>query len=102
MQGAKYDQIIEIDLSKLEPHINGPFTPDLATPLSAFANKVREEKWPAELGASLIGSCTNSSYEDMARSASICEQVPSLPTLSACTPRMHIVCVQCALLALVC
>lgn len=75
MQDAKYDQIIEIDLSKLEPHINGPFTPDLATPLSAFANKVREEKWPAELGASLIGSCTNSSYEDMARSASICEQV---------------------------
>lgn len=75
MQGAKYDQIIDIDLSKLEPHINGPFTPDLATPLSSFANKVREEKWPAELGASLIGSCTNSSYEDMARSASICEQV---------------------------
>jgi aconitase A len=79
MQGAKYDQVIEIDLGKLEPHINGPFTPDLATPLSAFANKVREEKWPAELGASLIGSCTNSSYEDMARSASICEQV-RLPT----------------------
>lgn len=73
-KGAKYDQIIDIDLSKLEPHINGPFTPDLATPLSNFASKVREEKWPAELGASLIGSCTNSSYEDMARSASICEQ----------------------------
>lgn len=77
MQGAKYDQVIEIDLDKLEPHINGPFTPDLATPLSKFADKARAEKWPIELGAGLIGSCTNSSYEDMARAASICEQALS-------------------------
>lgn len=73
-EGAKYDQVIEIDLDKLEPHINGPFTPDLATPLSKFADKARAEKWPIDLGAGLIGSCTNSSYEDMARAASICEQ----------------------------
>lgn len=72
--GAEYDQVIEIDLSTLEPHINGPFTPDLATPLSQFADKARAEKWPIELGAGLIGSCTNSSYEDMARAASICKQ----------------------------
>lgn len=72
--GAKYDQVIEIDLNTLEPHINGPFTPDLATPLSKFAAAVEKNKWPAELKVSLIGSCTNSSYEDMARSASIAKE----------------------------
>ncbi|NUQ80147.1 MAG: aconitate hydratase [Bacteroidetes bacterium] len=68
---AYYDQIIEIDLNELEPHINGPFTPDLAWPLSRFAEAVREHGYPEELKVGLIGSCTNSSYEDMERSASI-------------------------------
>lgn len=69
-----YDQLIEIDLSELEPHINGPFTPDLAWPLSNFAKAVKENGWPEKLDVGLIGSCTNSSYEDMTRSASIAEQ----------------------------
>jgi len=73
-EGCKYDQVIEINLSELEPHINGPFTPDLATPLSKFAEVAREKGWPTNLKASLIGSCTNSSYEDMTRSASIARQ----------------------------
>ncbi|KAI1431290.1 aconitase family-domain-containing protein [Xylaria sp. CBS 124048] len=64
---AKYDEIITIDLATLEPHINGPFTPDLSTPLSQFKKTVQEEKWPEKLSAGLIGSCTNSSYEDMTR-----------------------------------
>ncbi|KAI8909147.1 aconitase family-domain-containing protein [Gorgonomyces haynaldii] len=72
--GAKYDQVIEIDLNTLEPHINGPFTPDLATPLSKFKDAVIKNGWPAELKVGLIGSCTNSSYEDMARSASLAKQ----------------------------
>ncbi|KAG7289672.1 hypothetical protein NEMBOFW57_006047 [Staphylotrichum longicolle] len=70
-EGAQYDQLIEIDLSKLEPHINGPFTPDLATPLSQFKKTVQEQQWPEKLSAGLIGSCTNSSYEDMTRVESI-------------------------------
>ncbi|RPA82171.1 aconitase [Ascobolus immersus RN42] len=70
-QGAEYDQMIEIDLNTLEPHINGPFTPDLATPISKFAETVEKNGWPTSLKVGLIGSCTNSSYEDMARSASI-------------------------------
>ena len=69
-----YDQLIEIDLTTLEPHINGPFTPDLAWPLSNFAKAVKENGWPEKLDVGLIGSCTNSSYEDMTRSASIAEQ----------------------------
>ena len=73
-EGAKYDHVIEIDLSTLEPHVNGPFTPDLATPLSQFAQAVEKNKWPTELKVALIGSCTNSSYEDMARSASLAKQ----------------------------
>jgi len=73
-EGAKYDEVIEIDLSNLEPHINGPFTPDLATPLSKFKQAVEKNKWPAELKVALIGSCTNSSYEDMARSASLAKE----------------------------
>ena len=73
-EGASYDQIIEIDLSELEPHINGPFTPDLAHPLSQFADDVRKNGWPSELRAGLIGSCTNSSYEDMMRAASVAKQ----------------------------
>jgi aconitate hydratase len=69
-----YDQLIEINLSELEPHVNGPFTPDLAWPLSKFAAAVKENNWPAELEVGLIGSCTNSSYEDMTRAASVAAQ----------------------------
>jgi aconitate hydratase len=73
-EGAVYDQVVEIDLNTLEPHINGPFTPDLATPLSQFKKAVKDNNWPAELKVGLIGSCTNSSYEDMTRSASLATQ----------------------------
>ncbi len=69
-----FDQVIEIDLTKLEPHINGPFTPDLAWPLSKFAAAVKKNKYPATLEVGLIGSCTNSSYEDLTRAASIARQ----------------------------
>ncbi|PQE27727.1 aconitate hydratase protein [Rutstroemia sp. NJR-2017a BVV2] len=72
-EGAEYDQLIEINLSELEPHINGPFTPDLATPISKFSEAVKANGWPEELKVGLIGSCTNSSYEDMSRAASIAE-----------------------------
>ncbi|MBX0332607.1 aconitate hydratase [Pontibacter sp. HSC-14F20] len=71
---AFYDQLIEIDLSTLEPHVNGPFTPDAAWPISQFAAVVKEHNWPAKLEVGLIGSCTNSSYEDLTRAASIAEQ----------------------------
>ena len=69
-----YDRVIEIDLTTLEPHINGPFTPDLAIPISEFPKKAVENGWPLELEVGLIGSCTNSSYEDMSRAASIAKQ----------------------------
>ncbi len=69
-----FDQVIEINLSELEPHINGPFTPDLAWPISKFADAVRVNEWPEELEVGLIGSCTNSSYEDITRAASIAAQ----------------------------
>jgi aconitate hydratase len=69
-----FDQVIEINLSELEPHVNGPFTPDLAWPISKFAAAVKENNWPAKLEVGLIGSCTNSSYEDLTRSASIAQQ----------------------------
>jgi aconitate hydratase len=69
-----FDQLIEINLSELEPHINGPFTPDRATPLSKFADEVRKNNWPEKLDVGLIGSCTNSSYEDISRAASIAKQ----------------------------
>jgi aconitate hydratase len=69
-----FDQVIEINLDELEPHINGPFTPDLAWPLSKFAEAVEKNGWPQKLSAGLIGSCTNSSYEDISRSASIAKQ----------------------------
>jgi aconitate hydratase len=69
-----FDQVIEINLSELEPHINGPFTPDLATPISEFAARVKKEGWPQKLEVGLIGSCTNSSYEDISRSASVAQQ----------------------------
>ena len=69
-----FDELIEINLSELEPHINGPFTPDRATPISEFANEVRKNGWPDKLEVGLIGSCTNSSYEDITRAASIAQQ----------------------------
>ena len=69
-----FDQVIEINLSELEPYINGPFTPDLATPLSKFAETVKKKGWPQELEVGLIGSCTNSSYEDITRAASLAQQ----------------------------
>ena len=69
-----FDQVIEIDLSTLEPHVNGPFTPDRAIPISKFAEEVKKNGWPQELEVGLIGSCTNSSYEDITRSASLAKQ----------------------------
>ena len=69
-----YDRVIVINLSELEPHINGPFTPDAATPISEFATKVKENGWPRKMEVGLIGSCTNSSYQDLRRAASIARQ----------------------------
>jgi len=69
-----FDEVIEIDLSTLEPHINGPFTPDKAWPLSEFARAVKENNYPEKLEVGLIGSCTNSSYEDITRAASVAKQ----------------------------
>ena len=69
-----YDQLIEINLSALEPYINGPFTPDAATPISEFAAKVKENDYPRKMEVGLIGSCTNSSYQDLSRAASIARQ----------------------------
>lgn len=69
-----FDEVIEIDLSLLEPYINGPFTPDLATPISKFAEAVKRNNWPQKLEVGLIGSCTNSSYEDISRAASVAKQ----------------------------
>lgn len=73
-QDCHYDQLVTIDLAALEPHINGPFTPDLSVPISQFGEQVRAKQYPESFGASLIGSCTNSSYEDMTRSESLVKQ----------------------------
>lgn len=72
-----YDQLIEINLDELEPYVNGPFTPDLATPISKMAEAVKANGWPDDVEVALIGSCTNSSYEDISRSASIAEDAMS-------------------------
>ena len=69
-----FDQVIEIDLDTLSPHINGPFTPDLATPVSEMKQVAKKNTWPLQVEWGLIGSCTNSSYEDLARAASIAKQ----------------------------
>ena len=69
-----FDQVIEINLSELEPHLNGPFSPDIATPISKMGEVARANGWPTKVEVGLIGSCTNSSYEDISRSASIAEQ----------------------------
>ena len=71
---AEYDELITINLSTLEPHINGPFTPDLSTPISKFKETVKLNNWPETFGAGLIGSCTNSSYEDMTRAEDLVKQ----------------------------
>lgn len=70
-----FDQIVEIDLNTLEPHINGPFTPDLATPVSKMKEVAEENGWPRKIEVGLIGSCTNSSYEDISRAVSLAQQV---------------------------
>lgn len=74
---AYYDQLIEINLDELEPYVNGPFTPDLATPISEMAAAVKEHGWPDQVEVALIGSCTNSSYEDISRSAFIANDAMS-------------------------
>jgi aconitate hydratase len=71
---AHFDQVIEIDLNTLKPHLNGPFTPDLATPVGELKDKAKENDWPINVDWGLIGSCTNSSYEDLTRAASIAQQ----------------------------
>jgi aconitate hydratase len=70
-----FDQVIEINLSELEPHLNGPFTPDLATPISQMKEVAAKNGWPTKVEVGLIGSCTNSSYEDISRAVSIAKQV---------------------------
>jgi len=70
-----FDEVIEINLSELEPHVNGPFTPDLATPISKLKEEAAKNGWPLKVEAGLIGSCTNSSYEDIARAVSLAKQV---------------------------
>lgn len=70
-----FDQVIEINLSELEPHLNGPFTPDLATPVSKLKEEAEKNGWPLKVEVGLIGSCTNSSYEDISRAASLAKQV---------------------------
>ncbi|MEO6189524.1 MAG: aconitate hydratase [Saprospiraceae bacterium] len=72
-----FDQVIHIDLAELEPHVNGPYTPDLAWPISKLAQAVRDNNYPVELEVGLIGSCTNSSYEDLSRAASLARQAVS-------------------------
>ncbi|XP_042143996.1 probable aconitate hydratase, mitochondrial [Ixodes scapularis] len=72
--GCKYDQVIDINLSELEPHVNGPFTPDLAHPISQLGKNAKEAGWPMDIRVGLIGSCTNSSYEDMSRAAFLAKQ----------------------------
>jgi len=70
-----FDEVIEINLSELEPYVNGPFTPDLATPISQLKAAAEKNGWPMKVEAGLIGSCTNSSYEDIARAVSLAKQV---------------------------
>jgi aconitate hydratase len=73
-----FDEVFEIDLSSLEPHLNGPFTPDLATPVSEMKETAKKNGWPTSIEYGLIGSCTNSSYEDISRAASIARQANDL------------------------
>lgn len=79
-----YDEVIEIDLSILEPHIVGPHSPDVARPLSQFAKEIKEKGYPAKLSAGLIGSCTNSSYEDISRAVSIVKDAQAAGVKAKC------------------
>lgn len=72
--GAEYDHVIEINLDTLEPQINGPFTPDLANPISKLGENAKKNEWPIDIKVGLIGSCTNSSYEDMTCAANIAKE----------------------------
>jgi aconitate hydratase len=72
-----FDQVIEINLTELEPHVNGPFTPDLATPISKLKEEALKNGWPTTISVGLLGSCTNSSYEDISRAVSLAKQVSS-------------------------
>ncbi len=72
--GKYFDQVIEINLSELEPHLNGPFSPDIATPISKMKEVAEQNGWPTKVEVGLIGSCTNSSYEDISRAASVAKQ----------------------------
>jgi aconitate hydratase len=72
-----FDQVIEINLSELEPHVNGPFTPDLTTPISKLKEEAIKNGWPLKISVGLLGSCTNSSYEDISRAVSLAKQVAS-------------------------
>ncbi|EUB56759.1 hypothetical protein EGR_08402 [Echinococcus granulosus] len=90
-KGCVYDRVIKIDLSELEPHLNGPYTPDLAHPISKLKSEAEAAGWPMEISAGLIGSCTNSSYEDMSRAASVVRQalehgITKVPTKLIVTP----------------
>lgn len=82
-----YDDVIEIDLSNLEPHINGPFTPDLSHTLSAFAGDVEQSSWPKDISHAMIGSCTNASFEDLGKAAMLFREArnaglkPKVPVL---------------------
>lgn len=73
-KSAEYDRVVEINLSDLKPHVNGPFTPDLANPIDKLGEEAKKNGWPTDIRVGLIGSCTNSSYEDMCRAASIAQQ----------------------------
>ena len=73
-EGCEYDRVVEINLDTLAPHINGPYTPDLCTPVDKLKERAAEEGWPVEISSALIGSCTNSSYEDMAKCANLTKQ----------------------------
>ncbi len=72
--GQYFDEVIELDLSTLEPYLNGPFTPDLATPISKMKDAAKANEWPTDIKVGLIGSCTNSSYEDISRAANLAQQ----------------------------
>ncbi|CEI41879.1 putative aconitate hydratase [Fusarium venenatum] len=83
-----YDEIIEIDLSTLEPHVNGPFTPDLSHPLSIFKERVEESSWPSKISYSMVGSCTNSSYEDLEKVSNLVTQAKDAGMHRTKTPFM--------------
>ncbi|KAM0490363.1 hypothetical protein ACHAP8_011638 [Fusarium lateritium] len=83
-----YDEIIEIDLSTLEPHVNGPFTPDLSHPLSSFKERVEESSWPSKISHSMVGSCTNSSYEDLEKVSNLVTQAKDAGMHRTKTPFM--------------